>query len=266
MKYRHPLSIHFTCRMGKFLGFPASSPTMADNFDGLVFESFILVIAGVMLVLVFLKYLQKRHDLTKLLLFVFLNYTFAIFFSWLSKWMVVFLLGGPDIPPGYPGAWIIGLILDFRISFIFVLVALLISYVLRVKLFDKEYNKTSKVTSYSIFLVSVAYCAIVYQDGNTLLDVFAFLLVLIYMGFAYFPFMAKAIKAFQSVEKKEFKNAFASLAFMALSFVLIFVFFLIDRLTILFGGTGFTIFYFLAWTFAIIGIIAAYLGYIKPRK
>lgn len=239
---------------------------MANNFDGFIFESFILVIAGVMLVLVLLKYREKRHDLTKLLFFVFLNYTLAILFSWISKLMAISIFDGGIIPEGHPGTWIFGRIIDFRISFIFVLVALLISYVLRVKLFDKEYNKTSKVTSYVIFIVSVAYCAIVYQHGNTLLDVFAFLLVLIYMGFAYFPFMAKSIKAFQSVEKKEFKKAFASLAFMALSFVLIFVFFLIDRITILFGGSGFTIFYFLAWTFAIIGIIAAYLGYIKPRK
>lgn len=53
---------------------------------------------------------------------------------------------------------------------------------------------------------------------------------------------------------------------MSLFFMLVLLNFLIDRVLILLGDPGFTFFYFLGWSCVIIGIVCAYLGYIKPKS
>jgi hypothetical protein len=67
------------------------------------------------------------------------------------------------------------------------------------------------------------------------------------------------------VEKQAFKKAFASLILMSASFIAVFMNFLLDRIAILLTGQGFTVFYFMAWSFSLVGMIGAYLGYIRPR-
>lgn len=57
-----------------------------------------------------------------------------------------------------------------------------------------------------------------------------------------------------------------SLAIMSISFMLIFLNFAIDRILILLNTPGFTLFYYLAWISAIIGIFGAYYGYIRPKS
>ncbi|MHA1192591.1 MAG: hypothetical protein ACTSP9_09890 [Promethearchaeota archaeon] len=52
---------------------------------------------------------------------------------------------------------------------------------------------------------------------------------------------------------------------MAIFFILVPFNFLVDRLLILFGGPGFSLFYFLAWIFVIFAMIASYFGYIRPK-
>jgi hypothetical protein len=47
---------------------------------------------------------------------------------------------------------------------------------------------------------------------------------------------------------------------------MVFVFTLLDRITIIMGSQGFTIFYFMAWIFVIVGFLGAYLGYIRPKS
>ena len=51
-----------------------------------------------------------------------------------------------------------------------------------------------------------------------------------------------------------------------LQLILIFLNFAIDRVLIFLGSPGFTVFYFLAWIFAIVGIFGAYTGYIRPKS
>ena len=53
---------------------------------------------------------------------------------------------------------------------------------------------------------------------------------------------------------------------MSLSFVLILFCFLIDRIYILMGDFGFTLFYYLGWIFVIIGVIGADLGYLQLKE
>jgi len=195
---------------------------------------------------------------------IFINYFIAIVFSWISKVFVVFQV---DVTQdGFITTWMYNLISDFRFSEFFVVIAIFLSYILKVNVFEKGYNKLQKyiVIIYGIF--SCAYVLFIYEDGNTLLDIIAFLIVFIYMVMVYSPFLRRAIESYRAVEEKTYKQAFLSLAIMSVSFMMIFLNFAIDRVLIFLGSLGFTVFYFLAWSFAIIGIFGAYYGYIRPKS
>ena len=241
-------------------------------FIGMSFESFIIVIASILLALILRKYYEKnKHKLTLYLFLIFLFYVIAIFFSWFSKILVLYsnidyiaynsLL--PD--PGTVLSWIILRITDFRISFVFLTIAIFISYILKVNIFEKDYKKTHKVIVIIYSIVTVLYSLLIYQKDNDLLDAIAILLIFIFMAMIYIPFLYSSVSSYKSSQEKKFKNAFLSLALMAIFFILVPFNFLLDRLLILFGGPGFSVFYFLAWIFVLLGIIASYYGYIRPR-
>ena len=82
----------------------------------------------------------------------------------------------------------------------------------------------------------------------------------------YIPFMMSSLTTSKSVDDPIYKKAFQALAIMSLFLVLVMVMFLFDRIMILLGSPGFTIFYFLAWIFVVLAFLAAYLGYIRPKS
>ncbi|MFX1566749.1 MAG: hypothetical protein ACFFCV_00120 [Promethearchaeota archaeon] len=236
---------------------------MQLNLIGAIFEIFIIIFAAILLILITRKYFIKRHKLTRLLLIIFIAYFIAIFFSWLSKIFV--FLGFTAVQDGSIGAWLYNIITDFRLSEFFVTIAIFLSYILKVNVFEKGYNTVQKyvIIIYGVF--ACVYVLFIYVSGNTLLDILAFLIVFIYMVMVYGPFLRRSIESYKAVEGKAYRQAFLSLAIMSISFMLIFLNFAIDRLLIFLGSPGFTVFYFLAWIFALIGIFGAYYGYIRPK-
>ncbi len=236
-------------------------------FIGMIFEGFIIILTSVLLCLILIKLVKNRNTLIILLFLLISNYFIAIFFSWLSKVHILYsnidYLYDESIPdPLTPISWISLRISDFRISFFFLTTATLFSYVFKVKIFEKNFKKTRGIiiTAYSSF--TAFYSLVIYQKGNLILDVLAFLFVFILMGIVYIPFMMSSMKAYKNSSIKNYKKAFFSLTVMSLSYVLILFCFLIDRIYILLGDFGFTIFYFLGWIFVIIGAIEAYFGYL----
>jgi hypothetical protein len=238
-------------------------------FIGMIYESIVMAIAAILLILIVLKYLEKRHRLTFYLLLIFVFYTLAIYFSLISKISVVLKLD-LTIEPYSPLGWIFFRILSFRISEFLVCIAIFLSYIFKVKIFQKEYNKIQKYIVMIFGTLTAFYDLIIYEPKPSFLavlfDAIAFLLTLIFMSMIYIAFLYRSIEAYKGVKEPIYKRAFLSLAAMALCFMLILLNFLIDRILILvLNIPGFTIFYYLAWIFAIIGIICAYLGYIKPE-
>ncbi len=230
----------------------------------MIFEIFIIIFAAILLILILKKYFIKRHKLTRLLLIIFTCYFLAILFSWISKVFVVVQLN--VVQDGSIITWMYNIILGFRLSEFFVTIAIFLSYILKVNVFEKGYNTLQRyiIIIYGIF--ACVYVFIFYEDGNTLLDIIAFLIVFIYMVMVYAPFLRRAIESYRGVDVKIYKQAFLSLAIMSFSFILIFLNFAIDRVLIFLGSPGFTVFYFLAWIFAIVGIFGAYYGYIRPKS
>jgi len=240
------------------------------NLIGLFYELAVILIAIILVVLVILKYREKKNKLTLYLTIIFSLYLLAIVFSWLSKLFVVLKLD--LIVDEYS---ILGIffyrIASFRISEFFVGIAIFYSYVLKVNVFQEGYNKIQKILLAIFGAISCFYVLVIYDPGDssfsTLLDAIAFLLVFILMASVYIPFMYRAFETYRGVQEKEYKTAFLSLAVMAISFSLIFLNFLIDRLLILILDIiGFTPFYYAAWAFGIIGILGAYAGYIRPSR
>ncbi|MFX1392070.1 MAG: hypothetical protein ACFFAH_00720 [Promethearchaeota archaeon] len=241
-------------------------------FIGMVFEAVIIISASTLLILIFKKCLEKKHKLTLYLLIIFLNFTIAIVFSWLSKVLRLYsgldYLTNPSVKdPGTLESWFLLRIVAFRFTMIFVTIAILFTYVLKINIFEKESNKIQKVIVFLYAGFSIVYMLFVYIKGNLLLDIVTFSIVLIYMSMIYIPFIIRSFKAYKGVEDSTFKKAFLSLIIMAICLILIFICQIIDRvLMIILDISGYTFFYFLGWTFAIIAILCAYLGYIRPKS
>ena len=238
-------------------------------FIGMIYESFVLLIAIILLILIVLKYMEKKHKLTQYLLFVFVFYTLAIFFSLVSKIFVVLRLDLVVEPYSTLG-WIFFRILSFRVSEFLVCIAIFLSYIFKVKIFHEDFNKIQKYIVIIVGSFTAFYDLVIYEPKSgflaVLLDAIAFLLTLIFMSMIYIAFMYRSIEAYRGVKEPIYRKAFLSLTLMAICYMLIFLNFLIDRIFILvFNIPGFTIFYYLAWAFAIFGIVCAYLGYIKPQ-
>jgi hypothetical protein len=239
-------------------------------FIGMTFESFIIIIAIILLILILKKYYEKRHQLTLYLFLIFLFYVIAIVFSWLSKILVLYsgieyVYNQAASDPGTFLSWTLLRIADFRISFVFLSIAIFLSYILKVNVFEKGYNNIFRIIVIIYTFITGGYSLVIYQRGNTLLDAIAFLLIFLFMAIIYIPFFIRSYESYKSSDEKVVKNAFFSLALMSIFFIIVPLNFLIDRIMILLGGPGFSVFYFLAWTFVILGVVGAYFGYIKPR-
>ncbi len=241
------------------------------QFVGMIFETFIIIFSAILLLLILQRYFIKHHKLTLYLFLIFLSWTCAIIFSWVSKILelysnIPYLAVGSTVDPGTLESWILFRIVSFRISFVFVTIGAILSYLLKVNAFDREFNKTQSMIVYAFGIFTMCYSLIVYQRNMIILDVFAFLFILLLMAMVYIPFMMSAYTTSKSVDDPTYKRAFQTLSLMSLFLVLVMVMFLFDRILILLGSPGFTIFYFLAWIFVVLAFLAAYLGYIRPKS
>lgn len=240
-------------------------------FIGMVYEGSIIIITAIFLGLILLNYFKNRNMLILLLFLLIFNYFMAIFFSWLSKVLILYsnidYLYDETVPdPLNPLSWILLRLTDFRISFLFLTIASIFSYVFKVKIFEKKFNKSKKNFIIIFGIFTAFYSLVIYHKEILILDVLAFLFVFLLMGIVYIPFMKSSIKSYKNSILNNYRKAFFSLAVMSLSFVLILLCFLIDRIYIFMGDFGFTLWYFLGWIFVIIGIIGAYFGYLHLNR
>ena len=241
----------------------------------MVYELIIIIVASIFLTLVLRKYLERRHKLTLYLFIIFLNFVVALIFSWLSKFLRLYsgleYLVDPLAPePMTVESWFLLRIVSFRFTMIFTIIALLYNYILKINLFETEESTYSKIYNYIIYGYaggSILYMIIVYIKGNYILDVLTFVLILVYICMVNIPLMRSCFQAYKAVDDTSFKRGFLSLFLMSLSIILIFICQVIDRiLMIMLNIIGYTFFYFLGWSFAIVAIFFAYFGYIKPKS
>lgn len=236
------------------------------NLIAAFYESAIISIAIFMLILIYARYREKQHELTLYLFMIFLFYIFGIFFSLIEKVFVVLNIDA-FVNPYSPLGWIYYRIKGFRVAEVMIVIAIFISYILKIKLFHNGfYKKTHKYIVIAVGLFTAFFDFFIFIYEVILLDTIAFLLTFIFMGMIYFPFFYRSIEAYKNVEKPQYKTAFLSLAIMSISYTLVFFSFFLDRLCLLLlDYIGFGPFYFSAWLFAIVAVFGAYFGYIKPK-
>jgi hypothetical protein len=191
----------------------------------------------------------------------------------LSKFLVIFsnIQYIKDIytptDPGTVESWFVLRIVDFRFVFIAVTIAIYFSYVFKVKIFQEEgYNPIHRIIVIAFCIWTIFYNLFFYVAGSQLLMALAFFFTFVYMSMIYFPFMKSSINSYLETDDPVYKKAFLSLIIMCIGLMLIFFLFTVDRVLILMGWPRFTIFYFIAWASALLAIVGAYLGYIRPKS
>ena len=239
---------------------------------GAIYEIFILIIALILLVSVFIKYLELKKRLTLYLFFIYLNVFLAILFSWLSKIIVLttdieYMYNDPNARyPNTPLYWILLRIVDFRFSLTCVAISMIFSYILKVNVFEDKYKSVQKFVFIIFASFTIFFSTFIYERGNTLYDAINFLLVFSLVSAIYLPFMVRSIMHYKSTDDEFIRKKILSLALMSLCFMLTLLCFLIDRIWVLMGAFHFTIFYFLGWLWGIIGIMCSYFGFLKPKS
>jgi len=237
-------------------------------FIGMIYEGIVILVALPLLILSLRNYIRVRHRLALLLFLILLSYLCSITSSWLAKVLRVYLnidyIIYADVPdPNTPISWILLRISHFRISYVFITIAICLTYLFKVKIFEEEFNLVKKNIIIGFTIFNLIFSLFIFQKGNVLFDVLIFFFVLILMNMVYIPFLLNAIKAYKSTDHPGFRKSFLSLSIMSVSYILVLFCLLVDRIYIFFGHYGFTIFYFLAWIFVIIGIFSTYFGYLR---
>ena len=237
-------------------------------FIGTIYEGIIILIFIPLVTLSLTNHIKVRNRLSLLLFLILLSYGTSIIFSWVSKVLNAFsnidyiiYINVPE--PNTPQAWFLLRIADFRISYAFIIIAVFLSYLFKVKIFEKEIKKINKYIIQGFTIFNLIFALFIFQKGNVLFDVLTFFFVFVFMTMVYIPFLLNAIKGYISTDHPGFRKSFLSLSIMSLSYISVLLCLLIDRIYIFLGHFGFTIFYFLSWIFVIIGIISTYYGYLK---
>ncbi len=244
-------------------------PGLEDTYVGLLYESGIIFLFLILLILIIVHYSKKKTVNTLILLGSFTFMFVAIIFSWLSKFYLIKngILGFDELAPNIANFWFLSVMLQFRISFVLLVIAADFTYMLKVKVFDDIPKKVERLILIILSIATILFALIAVEQGNVLLDVLSFLSVLVIMIYVYIPFIIASLKMYRILEETQYKRATLSLSVMSLSFVMVFVSFLADRLIMLiFDSDGYTFFYFAAWAFSIIAAFAAYLGYIRTSR
>ncbi len=239
-------------------------------FDAIVYEGIIIIIGSCLLLLIAIKYVKNRNYLILLLFLIGLNLIMAIFFSWLSK--VVILYSGIDylqddsVPdPLTPSSWILLRISEFRFSLLFITIGTAISYVFKVKVFERGFKRPQAIIVIIYSCFTAFFTFFIYQKGNFLLNVLSYFFVFILMFIVYFPFMIRSFRSYKNTRSNIYRKAFLSLGIMSICAILALFCFLINSIYVFYGHPRFTLFSFLAWIFVLIGIFGIYFGYIHPN-
>jgi len=241
-----------------------------EMFVGMILELVVIIIAIIILLLIRKKYIQKRHRYTLLLFYIFCCFLVTIFFTWLSK--VIILFGGLDyvnietVPdPLTIDSFFILRIIDYRFSFAAFVVGAALTYVLRVNLFDTSYKRPEKIFIYSFGIFIIIFEIFIYSKSSQMLGAVGYILLLAYVIIIYVPFTSRCIKAYKGIEEMVYKKGFLSLIIMSIAICSILIFNMLDVVYIIIFNVSYTVYYYISLASMIVGYFGAYFGYIKPR-
>ncbi len=232
--------------------------------NGLVFESIVVIILIIMLVGIYIHYRHRPSQLTKLLLFIFIAYTFGIFFSWLAKFL--YWTGGftsiDAISEDTQGFYFYKLIFKYRLSFTFILIGAYLNYIFKARVFEKEMKRGEKIIITTYCIGSLIFNIAVIPTGDSTMDLISFALLFLLMVLVYIPFIISTFRLAKRIDEKIYRKGLQSLGIMGICLIMVTVCMLLDRaMIIFFDSAGYTFFYYLGWMSTILGVLFAYYGY-----
>ncbi len=236
---------------------------------GFIFELAIIALWFVLLLLIFVHYREKKTRLNKLIFTAFSLLWLSIVFSAIAKLFYMITKESLTYFEGNPWFWLIARITQYRISFTVIIIACYILYLFKEEIFRKEPHDTLN----KIYLISSITCSLfclitIFQEENVILDLLCFGLTAIFTMMCLIPFMMESFQLYRRLDESEriFKHALLSFIAMTIFLLLILVFMVLDRVMIFANpdSFGFSVFYYLGWISAILGVISTYLGYIRP--
>lgn len=248
---------------------PLTNESIKLNRIGFFFELGIVILVLVLLILIFMHYRRKKKKLNRIILIAFTLIWLAIIASSIAKYLYFTTQLEFSELMELPSAWIIGRITQYRVSFALILGAIYCLYEFKEIIFSPERKIIQdKIYKYlMIFFISFILITF-FNREDYLLDVLCFLFTTLYAIAVLGTFIVQASKLYRRVNKAEkiYRTGLLSLILMSVFLLLIFVFLLLDRVVIIMnpGHPGFTAFYYSAWISAILAVVSAYLGYIRP--
>lgn len=238
---------------------------------GTIYEGIISAVGLVLLVLVIKRYREKKNELTRQLFWVMFFLIMGIVWSWLAEVSILYFQE-IELDPNIRGYWFFGRVTNWRFSFFFITLGVMMSYYFKTMVYQEEVTK-----SHSIFIIAygiVAECVIMFlfdpgagPDGMTgiMYDLVAFIMVFVYVLIVYAGFIAKMRKLSTRAEIPEaYRKAFRALMILSLTLIGSLLFAALDRVIIMIINERYTIAYFLSWASALVANLSAYYGYLKP--
>ena len=246
------------------------SPEIQNVFNGLIFEGAVAILWFIMLIIILIHYLSKKSKLTALLFISFSSYFIGLLFSFISK--LILLRYGYNSIENFPldtsYLWLIARITQYRFSFAFIVGGAFFTNRFQGLVFDKEPKQWRNQIVLILTIITILFSLIFYFPSQDMFDLITFGLAFIIMLIIYIPFMIEAFKLGFKMEKaaKIYKTALISLGIMCICFLMILFGMLFDRIMIIFveGCEGYTIFYYMGWISAILGVFTTFIGYIRP--
>jgi hypothetical protein len=238
----------------------------------LFYEIAIIIVFSVFLSLVIRRYLEKKNKMTRLMVKMFVCYQIGILFSIVSKFFNARWGGVPYESVNAELLWLVARLHAGRFGFMAILLGTFFAYQMNVEIFEKKISERKFLFMIIFTVVTEAIMLFLYEFNSTVgkavqsFELVAFAFMLVYMIAVYFPFMIKAFLLSKRIEEPIYCKAVKSLGVMAMSLILIFLCFVLDRLMLILFNWAYSIFYFLGWVWAIIAIYAAYAGYIMPSS
>lgn len=235
-------------------------------YRALLFEINVCLLGLIISVLTYRRYKQNSQASLKYLFHVFRCAVSAIFFSLIVKLFYMYYEVA-FFPRELMDTWFFSRLLSFRFSFI--CIAASAHFVL---LFSREVmvlsntiiSENTRIRIDRIYLViSIIVYLVLWEYENYIFDAICFLMLALHSLVVNIPIAVRFLKISRQQRENPHLRSLRYIGFMSVSFMLIILFLLIDRLLIVFGSYGYTIHFYLAWASALAGIISAYYGFIR---
>lgn len=222
----------------------------------MIYEFIIGIIALIVILKIAQKYREKRNNVTLFMFLFSFILNLAVFVAAVSRVLRVTNLW--EINP-VTGTYLE--LLAVTVSLIAIANIFLLAFTLEVFYngMDQRKNKLY-VLGYSVIVAIFVIFSILtgIETVDLTLPIWAFLVII--SAVVYIFMIISAWKVARKIEPGLQKRSTQIIALSPLSFLTVFIFFMLDIIE----GGNFTIFYYIGWVFALVSIFTLYIGVVRP--